>query len=99
MLQFQSENGSKWTIIIRREMQKRARFYLAITPEGEKTKVIFDLKKITHNTQDRNPDGVGDFNPIKLYTSKGLRDFMRSKGKTLQIFWDDFKLWKDKGVE
>jgi hypothetical protein len=75
------------------------RFYLAITPEGEKTKVIFDLKKITHNTQDANPDGVGDFNPIKLYTSKGLIDFMRSKGKTLQIFWDDFKLWKDKGVE
>jgi hypothetical protein len=78
---------------------KTGRFYLAITPEGEKTKVIFDLKKITHNTQDPNPDGVGDFNPIKLYTSKGLIDFMRSKGKTLQIFWDDFKLWKDKGVE
>lgn len=75
------------------------RFYLAITPEGEKTKVIFDLKKITHNTQDLNPDGVGDFNPIKLYTSKGLIDFMRSKGKTLQIYWDDFKLWKDKGAE
>lgn len=70
------------------------RFYLSITPEGGKKQVIFDLKKITHNTQDPAPDGVGDFNPIKLYTSKGLIDYMKSKGKTLQIYWDDFKLWK-----
>jgi len=33
---------------------------------------------------------------LKLYTSKGLIDYMNSKGKTLQIYWDDFKLWKDK---
>jgi len=58
--------------------------------------VIFDLHKITHNTTDPDPDGVSDFNPLKLYTSKGLIDYMNSKGKTLQIYWDDFKLWKDK---
>lgn len=72
------------------------RFYLAITPEGETKKIIFDLTKITHNTGDPNPDGVGDFNPIKLYTSKELIYYMKSKGKTLQIYWDDFKLWIDK---
>ena len=72
------------------------RFYMSITPEGEKKQVIFDLKKITHNTHDRNPDGVGDFNPIKLYTSKELIEYMKSKDKTLQIYWDDLKLWKNK---
>ncbi len=70
------------------------RFYLSVTPENENKKVIFDLKKITHNTSDANPNGVSDYNPIKLYTSKELIDFMRSRQKTLQIYWDDFKLWK-----
>jgi hypothetical protein len=72
------------------------KFFLAITPEGGQTQVIFDIKKITHNTEDPNPDGVGDFNPIKLYTSKDLINYMKSKGKTLQIYWDDYRLWKDK---
>ena len=76
--------------------EKEGRYYLAIiTDQGEKD-VIFDLKKITHNTNDPDPDGVSDFNPLKLYTSKGLIDYMNSMGKTLQIYWDDFKLWKDK---
>ena len=50
----------------------------------------------THNSKDPGPDGVSDFNPLKLYTSKSLIDFMRKNGKTLQIYWDDFKLWKNK---
>jgi len=72
------------------------RYYMAIQQEGEEKMVIFDVHKITHNTTDPNPDGVSDFNPLKLYTSKGLIDYMRSQGKTLQIYWDDFKLWKNK---
>jgi len=72
------------------------RYYLAIKTEKGEEEVIFDLHKITHNTTDPDPDGVSDFNPLKLYTSKGLIDYMNSKGKTLQIYWDDFKLWKDK---
>jgi hypothetical protein len=73
------------------------KFYLSMTPEGGMKQVIFDLTKFTHNTEDPHPVGVGDFNPIKLYTSKGLIDFMKSQGKTLQIFWDDYKLWKGRG--
>ena len=76
--------------------QKDGRFYMAVTPENEQRKVIFDVKKITHNTQDPNPNGVSDFNPVKLYTSKDLIEHMKSNGKTLQIYWDDFKLWKNK---
>ena len=72
---------------------------MAITPENEQRKVIFDVRKITHNTQDQNPDGVSDFNPLKLYTSKDLIEHMKSNGKTLQMYWDDFKLWKDKRPE
>jgi hypothetical protein len=78
---------------------QNGRFYMAITPENEERKLIFDIKKITHNTQDPNPDGVGDFNPLKLYTSKELIQYMKSNGKTLQMYWDDFKLWKNKRPE
>ena len=75
---------------------QNGRFYMAITPDNETRKVIFDVHKITHNTQDPNPDGVGDFNPLKLYTSKDLIEHMKSNGKTLQLYWDDFTLWKNK---
>ena len=75
---------------------QNGRFYMAITPDNESKKVIFDVHKITHNTQDPNPDGVGDFNPLKLYTSKDLIEHMKGNGKILQVYWDDFKLWKNK---
>lgn len=75
------------------------RFYMAVQPEGGKKEVIFDVTEFTHNSHDPNPAGVTDFNPLKLYTSKKLIDYMASNGKTLQIYWDDFKLWKDKRPE
>jgi hypothetical protein len=76
--------------------ETEGRYFLAIRNDKGKEEVIFDIHKITHNTMDPDPDGVSDFNPMKLYTSKGLIDYMNTKGKTLQIYWDDFKLWKDK---
>ena len=75
------------------------RFYLAIQPDGEKKQVIFDVKRFTHNSDDPNPDGVSDFNPLKLYTSKKLIEYMHNNNRTLQIYWDDFKLWKNKKPE
>lgn len=75
---------------------KNGRFYMSIQPEGEEKKVIFDIIRSTQNSSDLTPDGVTDFNPLKLYTSKKLIDYMNSKNKTLQIYWDDFKLWKNK---
>lgn len=75
---------------------ENGRFYLTIQPEDGEKEVVFDVARFTHNSQDNDPDGVTDFNPLKLYTSKKLIDYMKSEGKTLQIYWDDFKLWKDK---
>ncbi|AMJ67498.1 hypothetical protein [Hymenobacter sp. PAMC 26628] len=72
------------------------RFYMAITPEGGARQVVFDVKNYTHSTTDPRPDGLTDYNPMKLYTSKDVVAFMRAQGKPLQIYWDDFKLWKNK---
>ena len=75
---------------------ENGKFYMTIQPDGGTKEVIFDLTRFTHNSTDPNPDGVTEFNPLKLYTSKKLIEYMKSKDKTLQIYWDDFKLWKNK---
>lgn len=70
------------------------RFYMTITLDGEPKQVVFDIKNFTHNTSDPAPNGVTSYSPMKLYTSKDVVGFMKSQGKALQIYWDDFKLWK-----
>jgi hypothetical protein len=78
---------------------QNGRFYMSITPDDGKKQVVFDVIRVTHNSGDPNPDGVTEFNPLKLYTSKQLIDYMGNNGKTLQIYYDDFKLWKNKRPE
>lgn len=72
------------------------RFWMAITPEGGVRQVVFDVTNYTHNTTDPSPDGLTGYNPLKMYTSKEVVAFMKQHGKALQIYWDDFKLWKNK---
>jgi hypothetical protein len=75
---------------------KTGRFYMAITPEDGPTQVVFDVQNYTHMTKDPAPNGFTGYNPMKLYTSKELVSYVKSQGKTLQIYWDDFKLWTNK---
>ncbi|HTE24327.1 hypothetical protein [Flavitalea sp.] len=79
--------------------KQSGRFTMSIIPEGGKKVVVFDIHNITHNTTDKAPDGVSDLNPLKLYTSKALIEFMDSQNKTLQICWDDFKFWQGRRRE
>lgn len=72
------------------------RFWMAITPDGEATQVVFDVHDYTHNTTDPAPNGVTSFNPMKLYTGSYYVEYVKKQGKTLQIYWDDYKLWKNK---
>jgi hypothetical protein len=72
------------------------RFYIAITPEGGKRVVLFDIHNYTHSTYDKAPTGMTGFNPQKLYTSKQIVSHVKAQGKALQVYWDDFKLWTNK---
>lgn len=72
------------------------RFYVAITPDEGVRKVIFDITNSTHHPLDPNPDGFTDFNPMKLYTSREILQFMQDRNKGLQIYWDDYELWKNR---
>lgn len=73
---------------------RSGRFTMWITPEGGERQLVYDIAGFTHHTRDPSPDGVTGFNPLKLYTSKDVIAFMKSRGKTLQIYWDDFSLWR-----
>lgn len=73
---------------------KNGRFYMTIEPDGGKKEIVFDVTNVTHNSTDPNPDGVTHFNPMKMYTSKELIAYLKQQGKSLNMYWDDFKLWK-----
>ncbi len=72
----------------------KGRFYLAITPDGGTKEIIFDITNFTHHPSDPNPAGVSHFNPMKLYTSNTIIDYVSNNGGVLQVYWDDFELWK-----
>jgi hypothetical protein len=35
-------------------------------------------------------------NPLKLYTSWDLATYAKESNKTIQVYWDDFAVWRDK---
>lgn len=76
--------------------KENGRFYVAITPEGGSKQVVFDVNDFTHNTSDPAPNGLSGYNPMKLYTSKEIVAFMKAQNKALQIYWDDWKIWRNK---
>lgn len=72
------------------------RFYMTMeTDESEKV-VLFDMQNYTHNSGHPDPDGIFLWNPLKLYTSWDLASFAKEQGKTLEVYWDDLEIWKDK---
>ena len=73
-------------------------FYMSITPDGESKTVVHDIQDYTYNPTDPTPDGLADFNPLKLYTSDDLVNYITDEGGLLQVYWDDFEIWKDKTV-
>jgi hypothetical protein len=77
------------------------RFYLAMTPDGGSRKVLVDIRSWTHHPENPAPDGVTHVNPLKLYTSKPVIDYVRNAGGVLSIYWDDpaFRLCAERGPE
>lgn len=73
--------------------RKTGRFQLAIQPDGGRFQVVSDVTNWTYCPTDPAPDGMRDWNPLKLYTSKELVAFMKARDKPLQIYWDDVELW------
>jgi hypothetical protein len=71
---------------------KDGRFYMAMVPDGESRRVLFDVRGWTHHPDDPSPDGLNHLNPVKLYTSKAIIDHVRSRGGAIQAYWDDLSI-------
>ena len=72
------------------------RFYFAVSPDGGTKTVIWDLHNDTCHPDDPNPDGFSEVNSMKLYASDNMVNQMNAMGGTFQVYWDDFKIWKNK---
>lgn len=76
--------------------KQHGRFFMTIKPEGGAEQLVFDITNFTHNTKDPSPNGITGWSPQKLYTSREVMAFMKSHGKALEVYWDDFKLWRER---
>lgn len=72
--------------------KNQGRFYLAVTPDGDKRTVVFDVHNYTYHPEDPNPDGLSHLNPLKLYTSVKVINYLNSQGSSLRLYWDDLSL-------
>lgn len=71
------------------------RFILSITPDGEGETIVHDIRNFTHHPDNPDPDGLKHFNPLKLYTSDDVINYVTDEGGLLNVFWDDFEIWDD----
>lgn len=70
-------------------------FTVSLTDAQNVVHNLIDITGFTHHPNDTAPDGVTNFNPMKLYTSGQLINGMDSADACLCLYWDDFTLWTD----
>ena len=73
--------------------RETGRFFCAVTPADGLRTVLFDVHDWTHHPENPAPDGLTHYNPIKVYSSAEVVQFLRAHGAALQVDWDDFALW------
>jgi hypothetical protein len=72
------------------------RFYMSVTPEGETKIELFDLTKTTQHPKEKCADGYTHLQPLKLYTSDKVINYMKDNNKNLEVFWDDWRVYLNK---
>lgn len=70
----------------------KAGAWLGIEEGGSWTTVLESTKAIG------KPSGFTKLNPMKLYTSDHLIDYVSGSGATLEVLWDDWRLWLNDGI-
>jgi hypothetical protein len=72
------------------------RAYLAIAQGGSTPRVVFDVSNTTCHPDDPSPDGFTHISPMKLYTSAKLISYLKGKGSSLYMYWDNFAFYREK---
>ncbi len=71
---------------------KDGRFKLEATVEGAAPVTVFDIAATTVDPGNDRLDGFSHFNPIKLYTSSKVIDFLQTQPTGLRVWWDDLSI-------
>ena len=77
-------------VYIREGDDSDGRFLMAVTPEGGARQVVFDVTETTQHPDETCPDGFTHMQPLKLYTSDRLINYMRDSGRAVTVYWDDW---------
>lgn len=71
------------------------KFYLSVKRATDAAKtVVLNVKNWTYHPQAPRPVPLTHWQPLKLYTSSTIIDYIRERGGVAQIYWDDLKIWK-----
>jgi len=76
--------------------ENSGRFYMAVIYENKSKQVLFNINNMTQHPKDKILNGFTGLNSMKLYTSDKLIDFMKNNSKNLEVYWDDWELYKYK---
>ena len=61
--------------------------------------VLFDVHDWTHHPDNPAPQGLTHYNPMKVYTSAEIAEFLHAQGAAVQVDWDDFAQWQGRTPE
>lgn len=76
--------------------ESSGKFYMAVTLDGGTKEVLFDISNTTQHPKEKCADGFTHIHPLKWYTSVELSNFMKDNNKGLEIYWDNWEVWKNK---
>lgn len=72
------------------------RFYMAVKSDKDKEfTTVFDVTDWTYHPDSPKPVPVTDWQPLKLYASSKVTDFIRNKGGVAQMYWDDLEIYEN----
>ncbi len=76
--------------------ENTGKFFMAVTPDGGTKQILFDINNWTQHPNEKCPDGYTHFQPLKWYTSAELVNYMKAGGYALQIYWDDWRVYRNR---
>lgn len=81
-------------LYIKEGEDQTGRFYLAVSDSTTNNLVLFDLTRRTKHDKDQILNGFTMVNPLKLYTSDELINYMKVHHKKLEVYWDNWSVYK-----
>jgi hypothetical protein len=77
---------------IREGRADTGRFVMFVTLGDGARRLAIDVTGATHHPGQTAPDGIAQFNPVKLYTSRAVVEAVRRRGARLSVLWDDLTI-------